>query len=67
MEIFLIYYMQGTIAFKTHIMDLEWITFLKSKSRFDALKYYFTHTHIKYNKMSLMIMIYSFDKKVVMQ
>ena len=59
--------MQGTIAFKTDIMDLGWVTFLELKLRVDVFKYYFTCTHIKYNKMSLMINIYSFEKKVVMQ
>ena len=48
MEIFIIYNMQGR-SFKTHITDLEWVTFLELKLRVDALKYYFTCTHIKYN------------------
>ena len=48
MEIFLIFNMQGTIAFKTHIMDLGgWVTFLALKLRVDTLKYCFTCTHIK--------------------
>ena len=33
MEIFLIYNIQGTIAFKTHIMDLGWVTFLELRLR----------------------------------
>ena len=48
MEIFLIYNMQGTIAFKTHIKDLGWVTFLELKLGVDALKYYFPCTHLKY-------------------
>ena len=41
--------MQGTIAFKTHIMDLGWATFIELKLRVDTFKYHFTCTHIKSN------------------